>query len=304
MRKRIGRAVAWLVTLGALAYIFSTVSPAEVAANVRKAAGWTAPVLTLLIGCIYLADSFAIWRTFGWFLARLSFREVLVVRGATYLLAQVNYAIGQGAMIYFVNRSRGVPVLRGAAAVLLVMGVNVLVLLLSASAGLLVAPDVPAIVRTVVYAGYAGLIVYLVLVAARPRWLTSKPNFDVLMGAGLRGHLKAVVVRLPHLLSLMVFTYASLHAFGIDVPPLQAVLLLPVVYFVAVLPISVQGVGPTQALMAFFFVRYAPGNNPRALVYAASFTSQAVAMVVQSLIGLACFRNQLARDLGRAPTTT
>jgi len=32
-------------------------------------AAWTVPVGILILVVIYLADSFAIWKTFGWFLA-------------------------------------------------------------------------------------------------------------------------------------------------------------------------------------------------------------------------------------------
>jgi hypothetical protein len=53
--------------------------------------------------------------------------------------------------------------------------------------------------------------------------------------------------------------------------------------------------------MMTFFAKYAPGNDPRAVVFAASATSQALALAVQVGIGLVCFRNQLARDLARGP---
>ena len=37
--------------------------------------------------------------------------------------------------------------------------------------------------------------------------------------------------------------------------------MFPVVFFIGVLPISVQGLGTTQAAMIFFFARYAPGDG-------------------------------------------
>ena len=95
------------------------------------------------MAAVYLADSFAIWKTFGWFLTRMSFKDVLLVRGATYLLAAINYNVGQGAIVYFVHRTAGAPILRGIATVLLMMGINVLALLFLATAGLAIAPDVP-----------------------------------------------------------------------------------------------------------------------------------------------------------------
>src|SRR3954452_23220094 len=144
MRKRLGRILPWLVAIGLFAYLLTRFSPADVAQKMRMAAGWTVPAIAGLVLLVYLADSLAIWKTFGWFVARLSFKEVLVVRGATYLLALVNYALGQGAIVYFVNRSRGVPVSRGTAAVLLIMGINLLLLLVLASLGLVFPSEMAA----------------------------------------------------------------------------------------------------------------------------------------------------------------
>jgi hypothetical protein len=304
MKKRIGRLVAWLVTLGVFAYLFATVPAREVwRALVDRAPPWTVPVLGALVVVVYFADALAIQATFRWFLARLSFGEVLIVRGATYLLGLINYALGQGAIVFFMHRSRGTPILKGAGTVLLIMGTNLLLLLLLTSVGLLVAPEVPHALKTIVAVAYAGLTVYASLVMLRPRWLTSRPVFDVLLGAGLVGHVKALAVRVPHLCTLIVYTYVSLRAFGVDVPIGQAILYLPVVYFVAVLPISVQGWGATQGAIMFFFARYATGDNPRAVVLASSITAQAVALCVQAAIGLACMRHRLARDLAKAPTS-
>jgi hypothetical protein len=300
MRKNVGRILAWLVAIGLFAYVLSGFSLADVAGAVRMAAGWTVPVVAALVVLVYLADSVAIWKTFGWFVARLSFKEVVVVRGATYLLALLNYALGQGAIVYFVNRSRGVPVMRGTAAVLLIMGINLLMLLVLATLGLVFAPQTPRGLGVVVAVAYAGLTVYMVAVAAKPRWLTSRPMFDVLLGAGVLGHLKAMAARAPHILSLLCLTYTSMRAFRIDVPVGQAVLCLPVVYFVAVLPISPQGLGTTELMMTTFFARYAPGASQaerEALVVASSLATRVIAMAVQSVLGFVCLRSQLAKDI-------
>jgi hypothetical protein len=303
MRKKIGPILGWVVTIAILVYLFRAIPLAKVWEAFHTAYWWAIPANAVLILAVYLADSFAIKKTFGWFVAPLSYREVLVVRGATYLLALVNYTVGQGAIVYFVNRSRGVPVLRGTAAVLLVMGVNVLMLLLLASIGLVVATDVPPALRLIVLGAYAGLAIYIVVVAAKPRWLVSRPIFDVLLSAGVGGHLRAMAVRLPHILTLMMLSWFSLAAFGVVVPVAKAILCLPIVYFVAVLPISFQGLGTSQAMLIHFFSAFAPGTTDEArwaVVLAASLVCQAIAFVIQVLIGLTCMRNQLARSLGRA----
>jgi len=300
MRKRLGRILPWLVAIGLFAYLLSRFSLATVVEKLALAAGWTIPVVAGLTFLVYLADSLAIWKTFGWFVARLSFKEVLVVRGATYLLALVNYALGQGAIVYFVKRSRGVPVSRGTAAVLLIMGINVLMLLALATLGLVFVPQTNRILGLVVAIAYGGLAVYLVLVVAKPRWLSSKPIFDVLLNAGLSGHLKAMAARTPHILTLLALTYTSMRAFHIEVPVGQAILCLPVVYFVAVLPISPQGLGTTELMLTTFFAKFAPGSSQaerEAAVVASSLAARVISVSVQSAIGFVCLRNQLAKDI-------
>jgi hypothetical protein len=303
MREKLRRILPWVVSIALLGYVFSRLELSDVLVSLRGAAGWTVPVLVLLTLFIYAADSLAIWATFAWFVARLPFYQVVVVRGATYLLALLHYALGQGAIVYFVNRARGVPVSRGTAAVLLVMGINILLLLMLASVGLLVAQDVPPTLRLIIMIGYAGLFAYTVLVAARPRFLASRPVLDVLLNAGLRGHLKAMAVRLPHLGAVIMLSYVALRGFGVEVPFTQAVLFLPIVWFVAMLPISALGLGTTQYFMKIFFARYAPGDASmqEAVVVTASLAYQAVVLIVQSSIGLVCLRSQLARQLDRPP---
>jgi hypothetical protein len=304
MRKKLGALLGWAVTLAILAYLFHTVPFAQVIEALHSARSWTVPVIAVMVFAIYLADSFAIKKTFGWFVAPLSYGEVLLVRGATYLLALVNYSVGQGAIVYFVNRARGVPVLRGTAAVLLVMGTNLLVLLLLVSLGLLMADDLPRQLRLIVFVAYAGLAAYVAVVAWKPAWLQKRPIFDVLLSAGLIGHLKAMVVRLPHILSLVVFTYASMAAFGVVIPPAKAIFYLPIIYFVAVLPISFQGLGTSQALMILFFAPYSEAltsDGRKAAVLTASLVSQALATSLQVLIGAVCMRSNLARGLRQPP---
>jgi hypothetical protein len=308
MRKQLGRILPWAVTLVLLFYVFRMISFRDMGKALVQAPYWTVPAFIVLVLGVYLGDCFAIWKTFGWFVARLSFREVLVVRGATYLLALVNYTVGQGAIVYFVNRSRGIPLLRGTAAVLLIMGTNILLLLIFASIGLVVAPDMPAVLRKIVFAAYAALAVYSVLLLLRPRWLTSRPIFDVLFAAGVAGHLRTVLVRVPHLGILMVFTYTSLRAFGVEVPVSHAILYLPMIYFIGVLPIAVMGLGTTQFMMILLLSRYVPGaaHDPAkaaAAITAASLGGQAVALAIQATLGVFCMRNQLARDL-RQPAST
>src|ERR1044071_3002798 len=157
MRSKLTRLAAWLVTGALLVLLFRKIAFGDVIIATRSAAPWAIPAGLLGLIGIYLGDSLAIWKTFGWFLARLSFVEVLVVRGATYLLAAINYNLGQGAIVYFVHKNKGTTIMRGVATTLLVLGTNVLALLFLATAGLTAAPEVPHAVKVLVVVAWVGL---------------------------------------------------------------------------------------------------------------------------------------------------
>src|SRR5262249_14551905 len=154
------RWAAWLVTAGLLFLLFRKIPAGQVLAAIRGAAPWTIPVAIAGLVAIYLADSLAIWKTFGWFLARLSFKAVLGLRGGTSLLAAINYNVGQGAIVYFVNRATGAPVMRGIATFLLIAGTNLVALLFLTTAGLAVAPEVPHAIKVITAVAYGGLALY------------------------------------------------------------------------------------------------------------------------------------------------
>jgi hypothetical protein len=118
----------------------------------------------------------------------------------------------------------------------------------------------------------------------------------------LVGHLKAMVVRVPHIAALLAFNLSALRAFGVQVPLAAAIASLPVVMFIAVLPISGAGSWHLAAAMVFFVARYVPpsAGDPKAVVLAASLAAQFMATTVQVLIGLLCMRTRTARGLGEA----
>lgn len=299
MRKRLARLLPWLVTAGILVFLFRRIPLRDVLQAADNAAPWFIPATVAIVLGIYLADALAIWKTFGWFVTRLGYGETLILRGSTYLIALINYTLGQGAFVYFLKRTRGVPMMRAAAAVLLIMGTNMLLLLFLSTLGFLLGAQAFPQLGTVLSISYVGLGVYAVLVMWRPAFLVKRPILDVLLEAGMMGHLKAIGIRLPHLITLLTLNYVALHAFGVPVPILETMLAMPVVFLIAVLPISFQGLGPSQGAMIYFFSRFAQGDaqHRSAQVLAASLGAQAIAWVVQILVGILCTRSQLGQTL-------
>lgn len=296
------RVVPWLVAAVTLGYLFATVHPGELRNALAGAPlGAFVGFVAVFVLFVLTSDTFATWATFRWSLpeAGLTFRETLDIRGASYLLAIVHYGAGQGGIAYFVARRHGVPLARAAGAVMLIMGVNVVAVTLTALVGVLLggAPASPA-VRAVVFGLALAFPGYLAVIALRPRFLARVRLLAPLFEAGLAGHAVAVAARLPHLSILLIGQYVAMRLFRIDVPIATALTLLTLVTVVAVLPISVSGLGTAQATAVALLSGYAPpGGDPRAIILACFLSFQVCALLVQALVGLVFLRRLSRADI-------
>ena len=305
---RARRVAPWLVAALTLGWLFSRIPFAELRASLAQAPiGPFIGLIVLLVGVTLLSDTFATWATFKSSLpeAGLTFRETLNVRGASYLLALIHYGAGQGGIAYFVSRKHGVPLARAAGAVMLIMGVNVIVVALLALLGVLLggAPSAPAL-RWIVLGLACAFPGYLGVIALRPGFLTRLRLLEPLFRAGLRGHAVAVAARLPHIAVLVVGQFVALRMWDIGVPFTRALALLPLVFVVAVLPISPGGIGTAQATQVALFWTWASGatdESKKAAVLACGLAIQVLSMMVQASVGLVFTRHVTLSSRDKGP---
>lgn len=220
---------------------------------------------------------------------RRGFGELVLARGATYLLGLLSYLLGQGGVGVWLAK-RGVRPAQATGAVLLLVVSNGTVLLLIAGAGLLVSPFDRRLLL-VVAAGLAGVLAYLAAIAWRVRWLQRWPALAPLFDAGLAGHLRAIAARLPHMLLLAVLHWGAFRVWGIAVPPDLGIALMPVVLLISALPITPGGLGSTQALQVLFFSPWAAGATPEARaadVLAFSLVHHGLSLLAMALVGAVC----------------
>jgi hypothetical protein len=275
----------WLVAGLAIIWLFRVVQWHELVAAFRAVPLGRylfASAVLLVLNCA--ADAVAMYYTFGWFGCRVPYRELFVVRAATYLLAVVQYYVGQAAILAFLHQRKGVPFMRATGWILFISGINMGVLVLLAAVGLAGGDArVPWLWMVPVGVGLAALG-YAALLVWRPSRLAQITVFAPLFEMGIRGHIKATLVRLPHVLVLIVWHFLSLRWFGIQVPLFQALCLLPAVFFATALPISIQGLGLSQMAAVYFFVDYAPAGKAAVLAYSLAMTS--VSLITQVAMGL------------------
>lgn len=291
-----------LVALAILVYLFAGI-PREAMWVAFKTGPWLllAGYTVLQVFLALLADVYAIRVALGIMGLKLRFFQIFLVRGATYLLGLLNYALGQGALGFYLQRS-GLTAARATGIILFLLVVNFGVLLGMSGLGLwagglpgagFLSPSALALYLA------GGMIAYLTIVALRPRFLQDWRLTAPLLEAGFSGHLRAATGRVPHVLVLILTYWGALRLWGIPVPLLEGLVLIPVVLFIGALPITPAGLGTTQAAMVILFSPYVPLANPEAraaAVLAFSLVAYFWGITIQASLGLWCCRKIQGRE--------
>ena len=270
--------------------------------------GWFIAMSAVMLILNCAADTFAMSAVFGRFGCHVPYKDLYLVRASTYLLAVVNYHVGQAAIVGYLYRVRRVPLLRASGFILFIIGVNVGTLFILASAGAMrVSADLRAL-RLIPLVCGIGIVLYAALLTWKPRILAERRLFQPLFEMGIGGHAFGVAVRLPHIFVLMVWHFASLRMFGVQVTPGVALLYLPAYFAVSNLPINVQGIGVAQLVAVYFFAPYfgsATGLATRAAgkpaVTAYTLATAGISTLLQMALGALCLRWATARGLKPTP---
>jgi hypothetical protein len=261
----------------------------------------------LVINCA--ADTFAMSAVFARFGCHVPYKDLYLVRASTYLLAILNYHVGQAAIVGYLYRVKRVPLLKASGWILFIIGINVGTLFLLASAGAMRTTGELAILHYVPLASAIGIAAYAALLLIKPRILAERTLLKPLFDMGISGHVFGVLVRLPHIFVLLIWHYIALRMFGIHVTVGAALLYLPAYFAVQSLPINVNGIGVAQMVAVAFFAPFAtvppgvadPVAAQKAAVIAYAFAIQGLSIVLQCLIGVICLRWATARGLKPEP---
>jgi hypothetical protein len=288
------RALPWLVAAGLLAGLAWRVDLPAVAEALRRAR-WgrymaTASVFTL----VWLAlDSVVLARLVSRFHRPLSARQILPLRGASYLLMVLSYDAAQAGLGLALHRRYGIPALAMGGTYLFYYGVDVSTIGLLGSLGARAVPgELGRALQGALAALLAGVCVAFALLAlfARapeervPRRLRGARLLETWRRARVRDVAEFVAWRASFYASFVAFAALSLPCFGIHVPLLALVGLVPVVMSVSALPITVAGLGSTQLAM---WVLYAPFADPAPLL-AYSVVYSATLVLFRVPVALAC----------------
>ncbi len=283
-----GRLIPIALTVVIFVIIFWRVPFHEFVLAISKAR--LAPFLVLMgcfSICFFLMDTFVLSRMIRWFHGPLTFPTLLPVRAVTYVVSIINTQLAQVALALYFHRRFQTPLAEITSTVAMLILLEVTNLISFATVGLIAFPGGAPLFLFVLPAGLACCWLLITQVA--------RGGLGV-VGAKIGGHTLLNTFRAVRfgqgltilalkgsvfLLSLFVHKYA-LTLFGMDIPLLQLLTFLPLVFMIGALPVTVAHLGTSQAAWIFFFKDYAPEAD----LLAYSLVSHLTFMLANGTIGL------------------
>jgi hypothetical protein len=289
------------------AYLFFRIPVPQVLAVLREIRLLPYVALMIPYSLLYCTiDAFVLTRVVQWFHRRVWYRRILPVRAASYILAILNPALGQGAVAFYVHRREGIPLWAVTGTLLFLVVMEFCQLTLYASVGIfgfhprLAAAFMPFYLVFAAVLGLALLVLHRGM-APLERWLSwlgqrlwRQPTYRVqlrrssvfttLQQARLSHYLLTLLYKAPNFFLAVVVHYLALQQFGVFVPLVHLFTFLPIVFLVASLPITVAHLGTSQAAWVYFFSPYGAASQ----ILAYSLVAHVTFMVLNGVIGLVC----------------
>jgi len=262
----------WLITLLCFAYLWRAIASAAARSGMTTL-GYLAGVfqevdwgiwLALMIPysvLFFLIDTLVVWRAIGWFNTRVSFSDMLPIRGSSYILSIINEQVGKGAMGLYLNRRHGVPGWEVGSTMLFLMVCEFYSLLSWAVIGWGVAgaglPEVFASIPVLAATAWALLFVFIWFASSELDFgakLRSRPLFRAFRAAKLTHYLAVIALRSPAMISAVVVYTLALRLFGVEIGFGEMLGYLPVIFFGAATP------GPMRTVAITLWVVLFPGH--------------------------------------------
>jgi uncharacterized membrane protein YbhN (UPF0104 family) len=271
---RLRNTVPFLVSAAILFYYFRRVNWAEVRAALQQADLWLmvpARVLPLLI--FWSFDAYITQRLLLWFDRPFRLRDIFWIRGALYLVMLVNVGISNGGMFLYLLRKTRLPLTR-------LLGIQLF------RAGLSLWGFVVIFTAALIASHFAGLDVFgkipwrllVVFLALGWLWLFHAWTFwqhgwrwwpinllirrdhalwQAFAQARPAHWLKLALLAVPLIVSNLGGLYLCAWAFGIRIPLVEFVILIPLVLSISNLPIAFGGFGTTTLAWQLIFPTHA-----------------------------------------------
>ncbi len=298
------RLLPLLVTVAIFYFIFQKVPFARFVEALQQADYPRFLALMIPNSMFYFCwDTLVLAYLMRWFHGPIRFRELLPARAVTYVVSLANTHVARGALAYYLTRKLRMPFFELASTVIFNWLVDLTHLAVWATCGMAVyAAILPGEVFWLPLAFVAFWFAFLLYVRGNvapwrllleplagrfPQWrerlrVREWALLRTFREAPLKRYGQFILLRAPMFFVALVFHYFAVRTFGIEIPLGRMLALLPIIFMLASLPITVAHLGTTQAAWIFFFQAYA--SAPRLLAY--SLASHLAFVLGRALLGL------------------
>ena len=210
----------------------------------------------------FLIDSLVAWRVISWFNAPVRYRDILPIRGSSYILSIINEQVGKGAIGLYVNRRDGVPGRQIASSLFFIMFCEFYYLLGWATIGVWMRWEhLPAVFHVVPWIALGagcflvGWVLFFRGLIAKASPARNAQLLHSFRQARLWNYLVIVLMRSPALLAAVVVYTISLRLFGVEAEFMDMLGYLPVIFFGAATP------GPMRTVAIVLWVTLFPDQD-------------------------------------------
>lgn len=307
------KAAPWIVAVFIFSYLFSQYKPSQIWKAVEHAnLLYFLTIAFFYFVMLYLADCFTISKVLTRFGYPVTTRELLPVRGATYLVMNINYPASQAAFAYYLKRTRGIPIFEVLGVFFFIAVIDLFVVLTLAFVGsffqtaVIRGVDIASSVRTVVLVAYT--IYFLQLVFWRKwtsrifgikrkfkvvEWIRSKKIFCAFEQATVKDYLKILLLRAPIHISIIFIFFIAIRAFHAAAPFVTVLGTIPVAYLIGTIPITPGGLGTTNVAIVELMRSHITGPavegglvSPEELIFAVTILWMFVNYSLKSITGV------------------
>lgn len=246
---------------------------------------------------LYVAwDTLVLAVAIRWFHGPVRYRDLLPVRGASYLVSVLNTNAGRGALAVFLGRLLNRPFLQIGSTVIFLLLSEYTHLVAWAAIGIVVfRSEMTQPLLWVPPAVAAFWILFFAYARAGKTYADDATGLGGRLTAPWRGallrtfrlapprrYVQIVLLRAPLFFVSLCLHYFAAPAFGITIPFGYMLTFLPVVFMVAALPITVARVGTTQAAWLLLFGGIVPPDRLLAFSLATGLTF----VLTRALVGV------------------
>jgi hypothetical protein len=263
---------------------------------------WSQWLAMMVPYCVFyfLVDTLVLWRVINWFNASIAYKDLIPVRGSSYILSIVNEQVSKGAVALYLHKRANVPGWEVGSSMLFIMVCELYYLLGWATFGVLrqwtKLPPIFHVIPWIALAAGAFFVIFFLFFNGRfgvLETLRDRPIFYAFRQAKLWHYGLIVAMRTPLLFAAVVIYTLALRLFGVSTGFGEMLGYLPVIFFGAATP------GPMRSVAILLWVLLFPEKPGEMAAF--GFVQHNFFILFNGAMGLLFLRRAI-RDLFGAPS--